>query len=124
MKKIILICCALLCVMITEAVPLFLDGKEEIELHNLVSTPSTRSVIHQIEVFKTTSELDVNFLCDVGSINMVIYDGSGNVVYEENVDATAVHQVSIDISDWHSGSYEIRFIDTDGNFMYGEFDVE
>ncbi len=98
--------------------------KNEVKLVGSLSENHVRSVFNQIEVFKTASELDVNFLCDVGSIDIVVYDDSGNIAYEENVDTSAVRQVSIDISGWDPGSYEIRLIDTDGNFMYGEFDVE
>ena len=125
MKKIILICSALFWVMIIEALPASFTGKNEVKLYNSLTDLSTRrTVVHQIQVFKTTSKLDANFLGDVGSIDIVVYNDSGNIVYQDNVDTSAVHQLSIDISGWEQGSYEIRLIDADDHFMYGEFDVE
>jgi len=107
----------------TDAGPLSLDGEEEIELFNSLSEPSTRSVIRQVEAFKSASEVDVNFLCDLGTINIIIYDESDNMVYQENVDASAKRHLSIDISNWDQGSYEIQLIDADDHFMYGEFEI-
>jgi hypothetical protein len=60
-------------------------------------------------------------LSDVGSIDVVVYDEFGNAVYQKTVDTPTENHLTIDISAWESGNYEVRFIGSEDQFMYGEF---
>ncbi len=128
MKKNILICCAFLCVMITDAVPPSYSvnnvGSEEIKLRGSLQPNGPRSVIRPIQAFIGTSELNIDFLHDVGDIDVVVYDGAGNVVYQKTVNTLTEDHLSINISVWNPGNYEIRFINSEGRFMYGEFEID
>lgn len=130
MKKIIL-SCILLGAIVTSGNPLLtssenysLDAEEEIELKGSLSELSTKSVIHPIQAFKNTLGIRANFLYDLGDIDVVIYGEAGGVVYERSVDTSVEDQISIDISSWDQGIYEIRFINSEGRFMYGEFEID
>ena len=83
-----------------------------------------RSVFSPVQAFISISRLRVNFFADLENIDVVICDASRNIVYERGVNTSVENQITIDISDWDQGPYEIRLIDPDGNFRYGEFDIE
>ena len=131
MRRIILIYCALLGVIATSGNPLLsssinysLDAEEEIELSGSLSDISTRSVICPIQAFKSTSEIRADFLYNLGDIDVVIYDEAGHVVYERTVNTSVEDQIFIDISSLTQGIYEIRFVNSEGQFMYGEFEID
>ncbi len=82
---------------------------------------STRSVL-QTPIYATigSTSLDVDFLSNLG---VEVYSLLGNSVYENKVNTQMQQKVSINVSDWDSGVYEIRFVDSDGNYMYGTFEI-
>jgi hypothetical protein len=130
MKKTILICYAFLCVTVTDAalssypVNICSQSKKEIELKGDLPGVSTKSAIRPIQAFIDTSELEVDFSYNLGDIDVVIYSEDGNTVYERSVDTSEEDQLLIDLSVLEPGIYEIRFINTEGQFMYGEFEID
>ncbi|MGV8092291.1 MAG: DUF3244 domain-containing protein [Mangrovibacterium sp.] len=131
MKRIILVCFTLLGVigtsgnsLSTSSVNYSLDAEEEIELNGSLSEISIKSVIRPIQAFISTTELETNFLYNLGDIDVVICGEAGGVVYERSVDTSIEDQIFIDISSWDQGTYEIRFINSEGRFMYGEFEID
>lgn len=128
MKKTILICYAFLCVMITDAVPSSHSinnvDKEEIELRGSLQPNGPKSAIRPIQAFIDISELDIDFLHVAGNIDVKVYDEAGNVVYQKTVSTHTEDHLSIDISAWNPGNYEIRFIGSEDQFMYGEFEID
>lgn len=82
-----------------------------------------RSVYSPICAFVGVSELDIDFLSDVGSIDVIVYDELGNTVYQKFVNTPAENHLTIDISDWESGNYQIRFVNSEDRFMCGEFEI-
>jgi hypothetical protein len=131
MKRIILVYCALFGVIATSGNPLLSssinyssDAEDEIELSGSLSEISTRSVICPIQAFKSTSEIRADFLYNLGDIDVFIYDEAGHVVYERTVNTSVEDQISIDISFFDQGINEIRFINSAGRFMYGEFEID
>ena len=101
-----------------------MDAEEEIELSGSLPEISTRSVICPVRAFKSTSEIRVNFLYNLGDIDVVISDEAGDVVYERTVNTSVEDQIFIDISSLTQGIYEIRFVNSEGQFMYGEFEID
>lgn len=85
---------------------------------------SVRSLIlSPVEASISASALDVAFLEDLGDIDIEVYSGSGAVVYSESVNTQTQEQFSINVSEWDSGNYQIRFINSGGNYMYGVFEI-
>ena len=132
MKKLLFICFILWGTIIpgtaNSTLPSFTDPadiKREIRLMGSLGTGSIRSLLPDpIEATIGNSNLDVIFLNNVGIIDVVIYSESGDIVYTTTVDTQTQESLSIDVSGWDSGLYEIRFVNSTGQYMYGTFEVE
>lgn len=101
-----------------------MDVEEEIELIGSLPDISTRSAICPIQAFCSTSEIRAIFPCDMGDLDVVIYDDADQVVYERTVNTSTEDQLFIDISSLGQGIYEIRFISSEDRFVYGEFEID
>jgi hypothetical protein len=100
------------------------DTKKEIRLTGSFRTRTPRSLtLSPIEATISTTSLDIVFLQDLGGIDIEIYSESGNIVYSESVDTQTQQYLSIDVSAWNSGIYQIRFVNSDGNYVYGTFEI-
>lgn len=98
------------------------DETEEILLAGSLYSKSTRSlIISPIEATISSTSLSVLFLNNLGVINVIIYSESGSTVYNQNIDTSSQSTITIDVSDWDSGSYQIYFANTAGRYMYGTF---
>jgi hypothetical protein len=133
MKKNILIGFAFFYAVMMYAMPSSFDSdnsfnsmrkKEEIRMKGSLRKNSVKSVFSPIRAFFSISELDIDFLSDVGSIDVVVYNESGNAVYQKTVNTPIEHNLTIDVSDWELGNYEIRFVSSEDQFMYGEFEID
>lgn len=101
------------------------DIKKEIRLKGSLADATIRSVFPvPIQATISSFRLDVVFLSNVGDIEVEVYTASGNLVYENNVDTQMQGNLSIDVFDWDSGSYQIRFVSSTGQYMYGTFKIE
>jgi hypothetical protein len=101
------------------------DPEKEIELHGSLGHMQPKSLrATPIEISISTSWLNVVFLNNIGSVDVVIDDGSGNLIYQKNVDTQTEKQLAIDIYSWDTGDYQIKFINSSGQFMYGTFEIE
>jgi len=97
---------------------------EEIELYGSLSVSTRSSVIRPIiQAFKNSTALRANFLYNVGDMAVVICSENGNTVYEREVNTSEEDQLLIDLSTLDPGTYEIRFINTEGQFVFGEFEI-
>ncbi len=128
MKKLIFFGFILLGIIITGTASSFLntgDVKREIRLKGSLYEGSARSVLPDpIQATVSSLSLDVVFFYNVGIIDVEIYSESGNIVYSESVDTQTQEYLSIDVSDWDSGTYHIRFVNLTGQYMYGAFETE
>nr|WP_321354501.1 DUF3244 domain-containing protein [uncultured Draconibacterium sp.] len=108
--------------------PLYLGPKgpkKEIKLKGSFKKISTKSLtLSPIDASIGTFGLDVVFLQDLGDLDVVVYSESGNIVYSERIDIQTQQYLSIDVSAWNRGIYQIRFINSEGLYMYGTFEVE
>lgn len=131
MKNLLIFCFVLLCVIIpwngessSFLFPSQNDPEEQIELLGEVNNPGIRSVLPTpIQATIGLNFLNAYFLYDVGEINVEVYNSSGELIYETNVDTSTQSSISIDVSEWNSDLYEIRFVSTAGNFMFGSFEI-
>ncbi|MCG6191412.1 DUF3244 domain-containing protein [Maribellus maritimus] len=54
----------------------------------------------------------------------MFYATSGDIVYEANINTQTQEYISIDVSDWEYGIYQVRFVCSTGQYMYGTFEIE
>ena len=100
-------------------------GEEDIELEGSLDDPKTRTPqTEPIQATISSTSLNVTFLADVGNISVEVYTSSGTQVYINNVNTQTQTSLSIDVSAGDVGTYEIRFVNTVGNYMYGAFIID
>lgn len=133
MKKLLLICVILLGIIIpgissnspSSSFTDTSDVKKEIRLMGSLGESSARSLLQEpIQATVSNTDLDVTFLYNVGIIEVEIYSESGSTVYTTTVDTQTQGGVSIDVTGWDSGIYEIRFVSATGQYMYGIFEID
>ena len=101
------------------------DIKKEIRLDGSLSENSTRSLLPApIEAIISDSNLEVVFLSNLGNIDVEVSSTSGSLVYQNNVNTQTQQNLSIIVSNWDSGTYQIRFTNSEGRYMYGSFEIE
>jgi hypothetical protein len=101
------------------------DVRKEIDLDGSLDDAIIRSVFSApIQATISSSSLDIVFLSNVGDIEVEVYAASGSLVYENNVDTQTQQNLSIDVFNWNSGVYQIRFVNSEGKYMYGTFEIE
>ena len=101
------------------------DVQKEIDLMGSLSEISIRSVLPE-PIYATigSASLNVDFLYNIGNIDIEVYSITGAIVYSQSVNTQTQEQLSIDVTEWDSDCYEIRFVGSTGNYIYGTFEVE
>mgnify|MGYP002391577889 CR=1 FL=1 len=101
------------------------DVQKEIELKGSLHEGSIRSLVENpVQATISTSTLQVLFLCNVGIVQVEISSQAGNLIYNETVDTDLQDYLSIDVSGWQSGFYQIRIVNSSGQYLYGLFEIE
>lgn len=101
------------------------DDDEKINLDGSLADQSIRSVFSDpIQATINSSSLNVEFSNNLGIISVLVSSPSGSVIYDNNVNTQSQGTLSIDVSNWGSGVYQIRFVNSEGKFMYGTFEIE
>jgi hypothetical protein len=105
--------------------PICDDVQKEIELKGSLNEGSIRSLV-QIPVLAniSSSTLEVIFLTNIGVVQVEIISQNEGGIYDESVDTNLQNYLSIDISGWQSGIYQLRIINTSGQYLYGTFTIE
>lgn len=105
--------------------PICEDVQKEIELKGSLNEGSIRSLV-QIPAQATisTSTLEVFFLSNVGIVQVEISSQTEGLIYDESIDTNSQDYLSIDVSGWQSGFYQIRIENTCGQYLYGTFEIE
>ncbi|MBK5215875.1 MAG: DUF3244 domain-containing protein [Candidatus Pacebacteria bacterium] len=94
-----------------------LDGSlAETDQRSLLPTPIIATI--------STSSINVEFSNNLGIIIVEISSPSGSLIYDNNINTQAQTNLSIDVSGWDGGVYQIRFENSDGRYMYGTFEKE
>ena len=92
------------------------DTAKEIDLNGDLPPDRLRSLIKPVQAFIIDQSVEVDFnASSLGTIDLSIYDESGNVVYQQTVNATAGQQLFIDISSFDAGGYTIAFVNAQMN---------
>jgi hypothetical protein len=101
------------------------DAEKRIELKGYLEGSSTTKSVFQTPVEATISSnsLNVDFLSTLGDINVEVISVSEGLVYTNTVNAQTQQSLSINVSGWDYGMYEIRFTDSNGNYLYGTFEI-
>lgn len=101
------------------------DVQKEIELMGSLAETQTRSVFQE-PIYATIgiASLNVDFLYNIGIIEVEVSSKTGDIVYSQSINTQTQENLSIDTTEWESGYYEIRFVNSDGNYMYGTFENE
>jgi hypothetical protein len=100
------------------------NTEKEIELHGSLSNIQPRSLLPDpIEAFINSSGLNAIFLSNLGDIDVVVYDASGAIVHQQTVNTQTEQQLTIDLYSWYKGVYQVKFINSTGQFMYGTFEI-
>lgn len=99
--------------------------KRDIDLMGSFLDVSPRSPqLNPIHATISSINLEAEFLTHLGDIDVEVYTATGSLVYENNVNTQTQQTVLIGVSNWDSGVYEIRFVNLDGNYMYGTFEIK
>lgn len=96
------------------------NSKKEVIMQS-VKKPSTRSG-DLIRLFQDGSKLETFFYDDLGVTQIVVYNSSGECVYQTFTDTNMENHVILDLYFCSKGSYKITFI-TDKNSFIGDFQL-
>ena len=99
------------------------DTAKEIDLSGDLETGKQRSLIKPIQVFIIEQSIEVDFNVGLGTIDVSIYDETGNAVYQQSVTTYAGQRIFIDITSFNPGEYTIGFIDSQGKYLEGNFEI-
>lgn len=126
MKKLISICLFLFVILPPQIsfslTPGSSDVEKVIELDGSLNNVSTRSILSDpISATIGPNGLNVNFLYNVGNISVEVYSLSGELIYEADVDTSIQSSMYFNVTSWRSNFYEIRFVGSTGQYMYGTF---
>jgi hypothetical protein len=70
------------------------------------------------EAFDFVQTFDLN-KCNLEKI----YDETGNAVYQQSVDAYAGLRIFIDMASFDEGEYTIEFVDSQVQYLLGDFEI-
>ena len=105
--------------------PICEDVQKEIELKGSLNEGSIRSLVQMpVQATISTSTLEVFFLSNVGIVQVEISLQTEGLIYDESIDTNSQDYLSIDVSNWQSGFYQIRIVNTSGQYLYGTFEIE
>nr|WP_319998173.1 DUF3244 domain-containing protein [uncultured Draconibacterium sp.] len=128
MKKLLRICLFFSIISvpkISQSITAIPPSEDEIVLEGSLDNSSTRSVLPDpISATIGLKSLNLNFRYNVGNINVEIYNSSGEMVYENNINTQIQGALTIDVSEWDIDFYEIRFVSTTGNYMFGSYEID
>lgn len=101
------------------------SGRSVVELQAALHSGTLRSSSGEpIQAIFDAYILEILYLQDIESLSVEITDEFGNIVYKEssgNRNSGSITQVNI--SDWKSRSYFIKFYYIDGGLIYGSFEL-
>lgn len=130
MRKAILIFCSVICLTTYSEVNANSNpsinskenkSKKQIDLKGKLPATGagTRSVFVPIMLVQNSTELEATFAKSLGMINILIYDASNNLVYQDFLDTSVEQQVYIDLTSLNKGNYSICFLNSENQDMSG-----
>lgn len=67
--------------------------------------------------------IEAVFIYDLNTINVIIENEIGSVVYEASVNTTVKKNLNIDITELYAGAYKLLFKGSNGGTYYADFVV-
>ena len=120
MKKNLLFLMVLGCLSITS---ISMKAQSEIDLSGQYAAGKSRSLIPPIQAFVIGQSIEADFNASLGTIVVSIYDEAGNAVYQQSVNTYAGQQIFIDITSFNPGEYTIEFVNSQNEYLSGEFEI-
>ncbi|MBN2776743.1 MAG: DUF3244 domain-containing protein [Bacteroidales bacterium] len=100
------------------------DQTKEIDLEGTLFDVTIESLLPDpVHANINSYDLNADFVSNLGVLSVEIYATSSGLVYQKNVNTQTQQSLSINVADWDSGIYEIRFVNAAGNYMYGTFEI-
>jgi hypothetical protein len=96
---------------------------ETIDLHGSFSRGDLRPGFVPFQASKNSLFITVDYLHDISLIKVSIVDDYGESVYNNKVNSVVCRQLLIDISTLPEGRYLISFTNSNGEVIYGEFQI-
>jgi hypothetical protein len=97
---------------------------DPIALHgSLIDRPVRSYSSTPFHAIKYSSHIAVYYLIDLNNISVKVVNASGQIVYSTNVNPVAGGQLYIGLTSLSSGDYTITFTGTNGNSVYGDFEI-
>jgi hypothetical protein len=97
---------------------------DQIELHGSLSNGQLRPSFIPFEVTQSANLITIAYQSTLSNIGIQITDELGVTVYSNNVNPVSGQQLSISITGWEAGSYEITISNSSGGFISGEFNIQ
>lgn len=123
MKRIYVFALFFCCLLLTTMGEMTVNEREEIDLCDKHIKKKQKSLIKPVQAFISCRSVEVNFNTALGIIDISVYDETGNTVYWQSVNAYAGLQVFIDIASFDEGWYTIEFVDSQGKYLSGDFEI-
>lgn len=102
-----------------------IDGNKEIFLDGTLDDSASRSPQQKpIKATMGLSTLYVDFLNNIGDIDIEVHSTTGGSVYENNVNTQTQGSLSIDVSNWNNDTYQIRFVNSNEEYLQGIFKIQ
>jgi hypothetical protein len=101
----------------------YLDEETIIDLMGSLYDPPVRSFSTPFQVIKHSSHISVYYLVTLNNITVKIVKASGQIVYSNTVNPVAGGQLYIGLTSLPAGDYTLVFSSTNGNCVYGDFEI-
>ncbi|GHT79248.1 hypothetical protein AGMMS50262_22740 [Bacteroidia bacterium] len=100
------------------------NAADEIDLSGNLPANKTRSLFEPaIEAFIAGQSIEVGFHFGLGTINIIIYNETGSIDYQQSIGTYAGQNLIIDISSLNEGIYTIMFVNAQGQYLSGVFEI-
>lgn len=101
------------------------DDDKIVDLEGTIPTSSGRSMyIVPIKATINSSFLNITVLQNLGTISIEVTSTTGNSLYFSSINTQFQGNLSINVSNWNSGTYKIRFVNSIGEYLQGTFQIE
>lgn len=99
------------------------DAEKQIELAGSLEMIPLRSGGNPFDVTLSSYLINITYLNDLNNITIKIFDETGAIVYQNNVNPVSGEQLLINITNWTEGYYSISFSNDTGGSITGEFEI-
>lgn len=96
-------------------IPLFRVG--------IIRTPQPIQIPVEAEIGEDTYILTVNFLEDIGNVDVEVRDGYGYTISSETVATGEGHEFSVQLAGVIVGDYQLLIIEKDNSGYIGDFEL-